>query len=106
MNQRHRGTGKQGGWVGLIVVLLALVIVAWLSKDALKQYGLLGEIEKQPRPAANSVRGPGVGATGVQPDVTTVTPAPLNALEKARGMQDTVREQAAEQSKRIDDAIK
>ena len=35
-----------------------------------------------------------------------VTPAPLNALEKARGMQDTVREQAADQSKRIDDALK
>ena len=106
MNQRHRGIGKQGGWVGLIVLLLALVIVAWLSKDALKQYGLLGDTEKQPKPAANSVRGPGVGVTGVEPDVTTVTPAPLQALERARGMQETVREQATENTKRIDDALK
>ena len=36
-----RRIGRQGGWVGLIVILLALAIVAWLSKDALKQYGLL-----------------------------------------------------------------
>ena len=36
MRQRK---GRQGGWVGLVVILLALAIVAWLSKDALKQYG-------------------------------------------------------------------
>ena len=33
--------GRQGGWVGLIVMLLALAIVAWLARDALKAYGLL-----------------------------------------------------------------
>ena len=36
-----RRMGKEGGWIGLVVILLALAIVAWLSKDALKQYGLL-----------------------------------------------------------------
>ena len=32
---------RQGGWVGLVVVLVALVIVAVLAKDALKKYGLM-----------------------------------------------------------------
>ncbi len=103
---RYLRKGKQGGWVGLIVMLLALVIIAWLAKDALRDYGLLGEMEKRQKPTADSVRGPGIGVTGAAPDVTTVTPAPMDALEKARGMQDAVREQAADQSKRIDDATK
>ena len=103
---RHQRIARQGGWVGLIVMLLALVIVAWLAKDALKEYGLLGEVEKQQKPSAESVRGAGVGVTGAGPDVSTVTPAPLNALEKARGMQDVVREQAADLNKRIDDGTK
>ena len=31
---------RQRGWVGLVVILVALVIVAFLAKDALKEYGL------------------------------------------------------------------
>lgn len=42
--------GRQGGWVGLIVILLALAIVAWLAKDALKQYGLLSGAPKAEEP--------------------------------------------------------
>jgi hypothetical protein len=99
---RHHRIGRQGGWVGLIVILLAMVIVAWLAKDALKEYGLLADVEKQHKSTAGSVRGPGVGVTGAGPDATTVVPAPINALEKARGVQDMVREQADEQSRRID----
>ena len=38
---REPAAARQGGWVGLIVILLALVIVALLAKDALKQYGLV-----------------------------------------------------------------
>jgi hypothetical protein len=105
-HRRHYRIGRQGGWVGLIVILLAMVIVAWLAKDALKEYGLLADVEKQPKPTADSVRGPGVGVTGAGPDATTVTPAPINALERARGVQDMVREQAVEQSKRIDDGTR
>lgn len=102
----HRRRSRQGGWVGLIVILLALLIVAWLSKDALKQYGLLGDMEKQPRPAADSVRGPGIGVTQAAPDVTTATPAPMEALQRARGLESAVKEQAAENARRIDDGTK
>ena len=37
----NRRGGRQGGWVGMIAVLLALLIVAWLARDALKQYALV-----------------------------------------------------------------
>jgi hypothetical protein len=104
--RRHHRIGRQQGWVGLIVILLAMVIVAWLARDALKEYGLLGDVQKQPGATADSVRGPGVGVTGAGPDATTVAPAPINALEKARGVQDMAREQAAEQSRRIDDTTR
>ena len=38
MDQR---IGRQGGWAGLLVILLALLIAAYLYKDSLKAYGLL-----------------------------------------------------------------
>jgi len=103
-----RRIGRQGGWVGLIVILLALVIVAWLSKDALKKYGLMSDLEKQPKATSTteSVRGAGIGVSGAAPDITTATPAPLNALEKARGVEGMLKEQAAEQSRRIDEGTK
>jgi hypothetical protein len=102
MRQRK---GRQGGWVGLVVILLALVIVAWLSKDALRKYGVMSGLEKEPK-AAQGAGGPGAGATFIAPDVTTVTPAPFEALDKARDLQNAVREQAAENAKRIDDGTK
>ena len=100
-----RRGGRQGGWVGMIVLLLALVIVAWLSKDALKKYGLMSGMEKVPA-TAQGVRGPGAGVTGVAPDVSTVAPTPIEALDKARDLQNAVRQQAAEQAKRVDDGTK
>jgi hypothetical protein len=89
---RHR----QRGWVGLVVILLALVIVALTARTALKQYGILDGADK----ASASVAKP--GATEVEQAAATT---PRNALERARGVQDMVREQAIEQEKRIDDAI-
>ena len=100
--------GRQRGWVGLVAILIALLIVAWLSMDALKQYGLMSGLGPtvKPVPAAERVRGPGAGVTGASPDVTTATPAPFEALERARGVEGMVKEQAAENARRIDDATK
>jgi len=92
--------GKQGGWVGLIVILLALAIVAWLSKDALKQYGLLPGppvaaeptgLQRSPTPAAVSDYSGGGASPSYQ--------API---ERARGVEDTVRRGAEVQSRQID----
>ena len=105
MRQRR---GRQGGWVGLIVILLALVIVAWLSKDALQKYGLMSGLGTAPNapPNKENVRGPGVAAAGSTSDITTVTPVPFDALQKARGVESMVKEQAAEQAKRIDEGAR
>ena len=33
----RRGLRRQGGWVGLVMLLLALVIAGWLARIALRQ---------------------------------------------------------------------
>lgn len=86
---------RQRGWLGLVVILLALVIVALVARTALQQYGLLDEPGKAPAAAK-----PGASEAEQAAAIT-----PRNALERARGVQDTVNQQAAEQAKRIDDAI-
>jgi len=85
---------RQLGWVGLVVLLLALVIVAVLAKDALQKYGLTG------------ATGPASKATpvGQAAQDLTVAPTPGNALERARGLEGSVKQQAEDLSKRIDDA--
>ena len=88
---------RQRGWVGLIVLVLALVIVGVLLKTVLQQYGLTGNA------------GPASKATpvdSVSHDVTTTEVTPRNALERARGLEASVQQQAADQAKRIDDALK
>jgi hypothetical protein len=100
MSQR---IGRQGGWVGLIVILLALAIVAWLSKDALKQYGMLGApgkateptgIQRSPTPAAQ---------TGPSNGTTSSAQAPM---ERARGVEDTVMRGAESQTRKIDESTR
>ena len=94
-------TKQQRGWVGLIVLLLALVIVAVLAQTALKHYGLLAPGESAP--ANDSARGTaGVAPSQLDPATTT----PRNALERARGVEAAVRQQADDLGKKIDDATK
>jgi hypothetical protein len=99
----RRRLGRQGGWVGFIVLLLALAIVAWLAKDALKQYGLVpgpGKaaepmgLKHNPTPAAQS-------------DLSnSATPSFVAPIERARGVEDTLNRAAEAQSRRIDDATR
>ena len=104
----NRRIGRQRGFLGLVVLLIALLIVAWLAMDALKQYGVMSGTASPSKaaPAAERVRGPGAGVTEAAPDVTTATPAPMDALSKARGLEGAVREQAAENARRIDEGTK
>jgi hypothetical protein len=87
---------RQRGWIGLLVVLVALLIVAWLAQGALKQYGLLGAT-----PAAK----PGAAAKASS-DQPATPPTPMNAMERARGVEQTVQQGADEQSRRIDEQTK
>ncbi len=102
----HRRIDRQRGWVGLIVLLLALLIVAWLAKDALRDYGLLAPdepaepreptgLQRSPTPAAVSESPPGGASTSYR--------APL---ERARSVESTVTRGAEAQGRRIDDATR
>lgn len=86
---------RQRGWVGLLVILLALVIVGLAARSALKAYGLSEGLDKSRHAAAP-------GASEVE-QAAAITPR--NALERARGVQDMVKQGAVDQEKRIDDAI-
>ena len=95
---------RQRGWAGLIGILLALLIVAWLGRTLLAR--LLPEMTTGPskgQHAGNRVPG---GASPADVDATTATPSPRNELERARGLEGAVRDQAADMSKRIDEQIK
>ena len=97
----RRGPGRrQGGWVGLVVLLIALVIVGLLARKALLSYGLLG--------GADLAKGGGArtpaAASATAPDVDSAPATPRNAIERARGLQQQVQKDAEEQSRRIDDS--
>ena len=100
MDQR---IGKQGGWVGLIVILLALAIVAWLSKDALKNYGMLSDPGKVVDPTGLQ-RSPTPAAVSASPG--GATPSLQTPMERARGVEETVKRGVDAQSRQVDDATR
>jgi len=97
---------RQRGWLGLIGLLLALVIVAVLAQKVLKTYGLLPGAEPGAKSAAE--RGPrGPGDISPAPlDATGVTPTPAAAIERARGLESAVQQQAQDLNKRMDEGTK
>ena len=92
---------RQGGWAGLIGMLLALAIVAWLSRDALRPY-----LMPPSPPTATTINTgtPGAAARavgGIGPadiDVSSATPAPHTAIDRARGVEDMVKRQAEQRA--------
>jgi hypothetical protein len=93
---------RQRGWVGLVVLLLALVIVAVLSQTLLKRMGLLADER-----ATSGVGQRGPGPTGAAPiDATGATPMPGNAIERARGLEHTLQQQSQDMGQRIDEQTK
>jgi hypothetical protein len=101
-----RTLDRQRGWLGLIGLLLALVIVAVLAQKVLKTYGLLSDTEPGARSAGErGLRGAGV-AIPAPYDGTGVTPTPAAAMERARGLESAVQQQAQDLNKRIDEGTK
>jgi len=94
---------SQRGWVGLVVLLIALVIVAWLAQGALKQYGLLPAQAPAAKPG-DLPRGPAIGPAPVDP--TEATPAPSAPTERARSVERTMQRDAENLSRRIDEQTK
>jgi len=96
-----RSGASQRGWVGLIAVLIALVIVAVLAQTVLKSYGLLGS--DAPATARTRVPGP---AAPVAPDLAGAPVAPTAPIERARGLEQQLQRDAQEQARRIDEQTK
>ena len=88
-----RAKRQQGGWAFLII-LVALAIVAYLARDSLMQ--MFGTVTR----AAAS----GDERVGAQPgpDATQALSAPAAPVERARGVEDVVRQQVDQLGKRID----
>ena len=95
---------REGGWVGLVVILVALVIVAFLAKDALKKYGLVPNAPTATKAATPGERARAAGAMGIDAtDLDSSAPqAPGAALDRARGVEDMVQRQADERAQRMD----
>jgi hypothetical protein len=95
----NRRANREGGWVGMIVVLLALVIVAWLAKDALKQYALVPRADPpaETGPPTGYQRSPTPAAVAADP-LPVATPSFQAPLEQVRGVG------AVSQPRRVDDA--
>jgi hypothetical protein len=91
----------QRGWIGLIAILIALVIVAMLAQTLLKSSGLLGS--GAPTKAGTRVPGP---AAPVAPDSAAAPAAPTTPIESARGLEQQVQRDAQEQARRIDEQTK
>ena len=80
----------------MIVLLIALAIVAWLAKDALMKYGLLSPGETTVTSGATSgerTRSQAAGAVE-RADPTSAPPTPTNALERARGLENTLKQES------------
>jgi hypothetical protein len=84
---------RQGGWA-LVVILIALAIVAFLSRDALTRY--LGAARSGPTDASARP----AGAVPAEP--AGATPVLAAPVERARAVEDAVGRQAADLARKID----
>ncbi len=92
---------RQRGWAGLLVLLLALLIVGFLAKDAIVKYGLSGSTvvgaPAKGGPAAAAPAAPPGSAASIQ----SGTP-----IQRARAADAFVQTQSEENKRKIDDAAK
>ena len=93
--------GRQRGWIGIVVILVALAIVAILAKDALKGYGLGSSPKAATQAGTPGERARAPGAIGAN-DMDSAPTTPASALERARGVEDMVKQQAGERAARGD----
>jgi hypothetical protein len=89
-------------------MLVALVIVAILAKDALKQYGLVpGKPAETAKAGTPGERARAAGAMGIDTlDMNSAPPPQGGGLDRARGVEDMVKQQADERAARMENATK
>jgi len=76
---------RQGGWVGMVMLLLALALVAWLARDALMKYGRAPDTESVRKQAGTPP------AAAVE---SKNAAAPANPLEAARSLEKSLQQQS------------
>ncbi len=105
-----RGIGRQRGWLGTLGVLIVLLIIAWLVKDALRDYGLSSAAEKATEKAAQSAEPSGFQRSPTPAAVSATppggTPSFQAPVERARGVESTVNRAAEAQGRSIDNATR
>jgi hypothetical protein len=77
----------QRGWAGMVVLLVVVLIVAFLYKDALMKY--LGPAQTVQR------AGPKTQMDPASSDASAAAPVPGNAMDRARGLQDSLNKESA-----------
>ena len=82
-----------------MVILIALLIVALAAERALKSYGLLPGPDQVTH--AGSRVPPAASQANVDP--TSVPATPATAIERARGLEQRLQQDAKDQAKRIDE---
>jgi hypothetical protein len=94
---------RQRGWIGIVMILAALVIVGMVAKEALKGYGLASGAKVTTKAATPGERARAPGAISSEAvDVDSAPQAPASALERARGVEDMLKQQAAGRAERGD----
>jgi hypothetical protein len=97
VNQR---IDRQRGWIGMIGLLLALAIVAYLAKDALLKYGMIPSgdttVIKAGTPGERARMPAAVDASGTIID--SAPAAPTTAIDKARGVENMLKQQESKRS--------
>ena len=88
----------------MVVMLIAIAIVAILAKDVLKRYGLApgAAVTAKAGTPAERARAPGAGGVETLDLGAAVPAAPASALERARGVEDMVKQQSDGRAARVD----
>jgi hypothetical protein len=97
-----RGLRKQQGWVGLVALLFALVVVGLMARSVLKQYGLYPGSGARTEAGAHDSRARDLEIDKAAED--GAAPSPQDAMDRVRRLGDTVRRGATELDERIDNA--
>jgi hypothetical protein len=91
---------RQRGWLGLVGILIALVIVAVLAQTVLRSYGLLGGTER-------TAAGPRTPASATPAgEAAQTTPAVMAPIERAKGLEQQVQRDAQDLGHRIEEQTK
>lgn len=98
-----RARRRQRGWVGLIVILLALALVALLGRTVLRETGLLGARPPVAETGERSRLPPGVGPAA---EPASATPSSTAPIDRARAVEGMVLQGAVERGRQVDDGTK